>query len=147
MNRLVPLLVACGLVFAAGPLYGDTIEAFGAPNSYLPERLVRVEELFVDEYDWALNLGFLWRVSERWSVGGVYRQGMEVDIGSRVFAGEALVGDFGWPDHNKVFDSHPRRLVGPILHHLVTARGAARAYAAASCRTSRSSWPHLSWSM
>jgi long-subunit fatty acid transport protein len=73
----------------------DTTEAFGAPNSYLLERLVRSEDLFVDDTDWAFNAGFLWRLTGSWSVGGVYRQGMEVDIGNRVIAGEAV--DFGVP--------------------------------------------------
>lgn len=73
----------------------DTPEAFIAPNSYLPEQLVRSEDLFVDDTDWAVNVGFLWRPTESLRVGGVYRQGFEVDIGARVFAGQAV--DFGVP--------------------------------------------------
>ena len=73
----------------------DTPEAFIAPNSYLPEQLVRSEDLFVDDTDWTVNVGFLWRPTESLRVGGVYRQGFEVDIGARVFAGQAV--DFGVP--------------------------------------------------
>ncbi len=73
----------------------DTPEAFIAPNSYLPERLVRSEDLFVDDTDWTVNVGLLWRLTESWNIGGVYRQGMEVDIGNRVLAGQGV--DFGVP--------------------------------------------------
>jgi len=73
----------------------DTPEAFAAPNSYLPERLVRTEELFVDDTDWTVNVGFLWRLTGSWSMGGVYRQGFEADIGVRVTAGQPI--DFGVP--------------------------------------------------
>lgn len=73
----------------------DTDVGFYAPNSYLPEQLVRTENLFVDDADWAINAGFLWRLAEGFTLGAVYRQGMDVDIGARVRAGEAI--DFGVP--------------------------------------------------
>ena len=73
----------------------DTEEAFNAPNSYLPERHVRTEELFVSDTDLTVNVGLLWRIAESWSLGGVYRQGMKVEMGVRVFAGQAV--DFGVP--------------------------------------------------
>lgn len=73
----------------------DTAEAFIGPNSYLPERLVRTEDLFVDDTDWAYSAGFLWRLAQNWSIGGVYRKGMEVDFGIQVHAGQAV--DFGVP--------------------------------------------------
>ena len=73
----------------------DTIEAFYAPNSYRPEQLVRSEDMFVDDNDWTINLGFLWRLTESWSIGGVYRDGIEVDMGLRVTAGQVF--DFGVP--------------------------------------------------
>jgi long-subunit fatty acid transport protein len=73
----------------------DTSDAFNAPNSYLPERFVRSEYMFVDDTDWTFSAGFLWRLTATWSVGGVYREGMEADLGNRVIAGEAI--DFGVP--------------------------------------------------
>ena len=73
----------------------DTPEAFGAPNSFHPEQLVRSQDLFVDDDDWTVNIGFLWRPTESLRIGGVYRQGFEVDIGTRVFAGQVV--DFGVP--------------------------------------------------
>jgi long-subunit fatty acid transport protein len=68
----------------------DTVESFGAPNSYLPERTVVHEKLFFDDTDTALTAGFLWRVSENWSIGGVYRQAPEVSFGVELTAGETL---------------------------------------------------------
>lgn len=56
---------------------------------------MRTEELFVDDTDWTVNVGFLWRLTESWSMGGVYRQGFEADIGVRVTAGQTI--DFGVP--------------------------------------------------
>jgi len=73
----------------------DSVEAFFAPNSFLPERSHLSERLSVDDTDWVLTGGFLWRLSENWSIGGVYRQGMEVDVGAEVTAGEAV--DLGVP--------------------------------------------------
>ena len=73
----------------------DTIDAFYAPNSYLPEQLVRTEDMFVDDNDWTFNVGILWRLTESWSIGGVYRDGLEVDFGNRVTVGQAI--DFGVP--------------------------------------------------
>ena len=73
----------------------DTPEAFIAPNSYLPEQLVLSEDLFVDDQDWTINAGFLLRLTESWSMGGVYREGFEVDMGGRVIVGQAV--DFGVP--------------------------------------------------
>ena len=82
----------------------DTLDAFFASNSYLPERLVRVQELFVDDTDWTATAGFLWRAAENWSIGGVYREGMTVDIGVRDIAGQAV--DFGVP---------PGAVIGEII--------------------------------
>jgi long-subunit fatty acid transport protein len=68
----------------------DTLDSFFAPNSYLPERAVMTERLLVDGSDWALAGGFLWRLSESWRIGGVYRQGFETAIGFELTAGEAF---------------------------------------------------------
>jgi long-subunit fatty acid transport protein len=57
----------------------DTFDAFFAPNSYLPERLVGVAELTIDDTDWGLLAGFRWQVSEQVSLGGVFRQGPRFD--------------------------------------------------------------------
>jgi len=67
----------------------DTIGSFFAPSSFLPARSVKTERLFVDDTDWTIAGGFLWRLSEDWTIGGVYRQGFEADIGTETTAGPA----------------------------------------------------------
>jgi hypothetical protein len=59
-------------------------------NSYLPERTVLNEEISFDDSDTALSAGFLWRLSDKWRIGGVYRQAPEVDLGVELTAGETF---------------------------------------------------------
>ena len=96
--------VGLGLVYYDASFVSDATLFFGdddspesavAPNSYLPERSLLGERIFFDDTDWALTAGFLWRLSERWSIGGVYRQAPEIDIDSELTAGEAV--DLGVP--------------------------------------------------
>ena len=79
----------------------DTVPAFLAPNSYLTERWHLSDRLFIDDSDWTLSGGFLWRPSESWRIGAVYRQGMEGTIGSERTAGEVV--DFGVPPGTIIF--------------------------------------------
>lgn len=79
----------------------DTWEAFIAPNSFLPSRREAQEHLFIDDSDWSLAAGFLWRASDSWRIGGVYRQGAEFTIGSETTAGE--LNNFGAPADTVVF--------------------------------------------
>jgi hypothetical protein len=67
----------------------DSSESFFALNSYLPERSVLNERLFFDGTDWTFTAGFLWRLSETWSVGGVYRPAPEFEFGVELTAGAA----------------------------------------------------------
>jgi len=64
-------------------------DTFFEPNSYLPERMWGRGTFTVDDSDWGFNLGFLWTVSERWRVGGVYRSGPEFVYVSEERAGPA----------------------------------------------------------
>jgi long-subunit fatty acid transport protein len=73
----------------------DTPEAFFEPNSYLPSRLILTENLSVQGHDWTITAGFLWRMSERWRLGGVFRDGSKSKLHNRVIAGEAI--DLGVP--------------------------------------------------
>ena len=73
----------------------DSLQSFFATNSYLPERSLVSQRSFVRDTDWTLTGGFLWQMSGSWSVGGVYRQGLEAVIEFEVRAGEAV--DFGVP--------------------------------------------------
>lgn len=70
-------------------------EGFFGPTTFLPERLAITEHLFIDDHDWTLSGGFLWSISERWRIGGVYREGLSVDLGNDVTAGVAV--DYGVP--------------------------------------------------
>lgn len=68
----------------------DTAESIFAPNSYLPERSVLNERIGFDDTDTALTAGFLWRLADNWSIGGVYRQAPELHLGVELTAGETL---------------------------------------------------------
>ena len=73
----------------------DSETGFFGPTSFLPERLALTEYLFIDDSDWTLSAGFLWSPTSRWRVGGVYRQGFDVDMGNDIIAGVAV--DYGVP--------------------------------------------------
>jgi len=73
----------------------DPIAGSLAPTSYLPEQSLVSQSLVGDDADWGLIGGFLWRLSNSWRIGGVYRQGPEVEIAIETRAGEAV--DLGVP--------------------------------------------------
>ncbi len=56
-----------------------SIEAFFAPNPFTPERLEESLTLSSDDSDWTFNAGLLWKLDSRWSVGAVYRSGVELN--------------------------------------------------------------------
>lgn len=73
----------------------DLPEGFLGRTSYLPERSLVTERHLSDSSDWALGGGFLWWLSNRWTVGGVYRQGPDIEIGVERLAGQS--GGLGVP--------------------------------------------------
>jgi hypothetical protein len=73
----------------------DTPQSRYLASSYLPERSILSQRSTAVDTDVTLTGGFLWRPSERWSLGGVYRQGFESGYRVEVRAGEAI--DFGVP--------------------------------------------------
>ena len=73
----------------------DTTTGFFGPTSFRADRLALSEHLFIDDHDWRLSGGFLWKLSERWRIGGVYRDGFEAGIGNDVTVGVAV--DYGVP--------------------------------------------------
>jgi hypothetical protein len=73
----------------------DPVVGLLAPTSFLPERSLVSQSLGGKGTDWGLTGGFLWRLADGWSVGGVYRQGPEVGIALEGRAGEAA--DLGVP--------------------------------------------------
>jgi hypothetical protein len=81
---------------------GDTPESFYEPNSFLPSRLILEERMAVDGDDWTVTAGFLWRMSEHWRMGGVFRQGSDNRLGTRVIAGQAI--DLGVPPGEVAFE-------------------------------------------
>ena len=85
----------------------DTLESIFGRNSYLPERSVIGERGWMDDADWTLSGGFLWRLSHSWNIGGVYRQGPEIEIDVEAVAGEAV--DLGVPPGSVFFQvfGHP----------------------------------------
>jgi len=93
----------------------DTIPSVFAPNSYLPERAVFSERINFDDADWAVTAGFLWRLSGSFSLGGVYRQAPEIDVGVTLTAGQAV--DLGVPP-GEVFRQESALVELPTLYGL-----------------------------
>ena len=73
--------------------HDDTIEARFAPATYSPARSIGSTEIISTETDWVLLAGFLWRLSDRISLGGVYRQGPSVEAEAIATAGPAFSPD------------------------------------------------------
>ncbi len=73
----------------------DSLESLFVPNSYLSERSLLERSFTVEDSDWTVTVGFLVRLSNRWRIGGVYRQGPELEAVFELIAGEAI--DFGVP--------------------------------------------------
>ncbi len=81
----------------------DTIDSFFERSSYLPGRSVRTQRTSVDGSTVAFAGGFLWSVTPRWRLGGVYRQGFETTISTESTAGPA--SDFGVPPGTTLFEA------------------------------------------
>ena len=67
----------------------DTLDAFFARASFLPDRLVQAVEFSWREPAWGLSAGLLWRLSDRWTLGALYRQTPELDLEIDIVAGPA----------------------------------------------------------
>jgi long-subunit fatty acid transport protein len=117
----------------------DSVESFYGPNSYLPERWHLSDRLFIDDTNRTLTGGFLWRLSEIWRIGAVYRQGMEVDIGTERTAGEVV--DFGVPPGTVIFRATGIPIEFPDIY------GIGFAYRAPDGRLTVSfQWDHVEYS-
>jgi hypothetical protein len=75
--------------------WDDLDDPMGSGTSYLPEYFVLGQTLFGDDQSFGLSAGILWRISQRWSVGGRYRQGPEARMSGQARAGSIL--DLGVP--------------------------------------------------
>ena len=78
------LALGLGVVYFESEIQGaeavfafDSLDRFFLSNSYLPERNYENISYDLQDSDWGLTAGFLWRLSEQWSVGGVYREGAD----------------------------------------------------------------------
>jgi hypothetical protein len=89
----------------------NTIESIFGPNSYLPERSVIGERSWMDDADWTLSGGILWRLSDNWNIGGVYRQGPEIMMDGEAFVGQAI--DLGFPPGSVFFEAVARPVEFP----------------------------------
>lgn len=101
----------------------DSDTGFYGPTSFLPERLALHEYLFIDDHDWTFTVGFLWSPAERWSIGGVYRQGFEVDMGNDITTGVAI--DYGVPPGTVIISNRGVPVDFPDIYGLGTAYRAA----------------------
>ena len=66
-----------------------SVEAYFSQASFLPERLVQIVEFRWDQPEWAPSAGFLWRFSDRWTLGGLYRESPELSFEANLTAGAA----------------------------------------------------------
>jgi long-subunit fatty acid transport protein len=72
----------------------DSIESFFGENSLLPERIIWQSSTRSDGSAWGLAAGFLWKATERWSLGGSVRFGNESEGEFQFRAGPASPPDF-----------------------------------------------------
>ncbi len=57
----------------------SSIENFFAASTFPPERLKETLVLTSDDHHLSFNAGILWKLGQSWSVGAVYRSGLELD--------------------------------------------------------------------
>lgn len=87
----------------------DTEASRFGSNSFLPQRMIDSTATSLDDEDWALTAGLLWRFRPGWSLGSFYREGPEFDAQSEIVvgplhpsgtAGVSVNGSFplGFPD-------------------------------------------------
>ena len=117
----------------------DTLAGIFGLNSYLPERSVIGESSTSNDADWTLTGGILWRLTESWSIGGVYRQGPEIKIDVEAVAGQAV--DLGVPPGSVFFQAFGHPVEFPNTY------GLGIAYRAPSGRLTISfQWDHVEYS-
>ena len=67
----------------------DTVAGYFAPSSFRPERLSHSVRAEIPSSDWGLTVGWLWSMSREWKLGGVFREGPELELTGVVTAGPA----------------------------------------------------------
>lgn len=99
-SRFTPSIAILGLEYLPD---ADTLEAYFAPASFLPDRLSHRVRGVSHGTDYGLAAGFLYNLTPRWKLGGAFREGPEL-----VFS---LSGTAG-PAHPELAEGE-RFLVGP----------------------------------
>jgi long-chain fatty acid transport protein len=67
----------------------STVAAYFSAASFLPERLIQFLDFEAREAAYGLSAGFLWRLSDGWSLGGLYRDTPELAFEVDIVAGPA----------------------------------------------------------
>ena len=81
-----------GSVVLASTTYArddDSPESLFDPVSYLPERVMIDQVLALDDTDLGINAGLLWKMSQEWSIGAVYRAAPTFEFSGLGTAGPA----------------------------------------------------------
>jgi hypothetical protein len=74
-----------GELFAISEAY--TPPNIADPNFFPPEALLATSVLAIDSTDWGFNAGLLWKIDERWHVGGFFREGADFELAIEVRSG------------------------------------------------------------
>ena len=92
----------------------DTVEARFGPATYSPARSVGTTEIVAGSEDWVFLAGFLWRLSDSLSLGGVYRRRGHRDRRPRLLSRRAPRRDPALPGPSeRSRRSRPRRRRAP----------------------------------
>ncbi len=109
--------------------------AFYGPADFLPGNVSNIQTQEGEDRDWGVNLGILWKVSGKWSVGAVYRQGPDFP-----FRAEVVDGPRGL-EPGQV----QRDLGGPGLFHVPDVLGLGVAWRLSDELTLAFDWDHVQY--
>ena len=65
----------------------DSADDSFAQASFLPQRLTQALDFTMEDPDWGLSAGFLWRLSDHWSLGGAYRESPNLSFRASIEVG------------------------------------------------------------
>ncbi|UCF69306.1 MAG: outer membrane protein transport protein [Acidobacteriota bacterium] len=73
---------------ATSALYNAT--SLFDPNPYLLEDLEMITVFSIDSTDWGFSGGLMWKIADRWRLGGFFREGPDFELRAEVFSGPGL---------------------------------------------------------
>jgi long-chain fatty acid transport protein len=76
-----------GVVGEADDRANRQLGGFLGPADMLGDNVYNIQTQQGDDEDWGVNIGLLWRVSRRWSLGAAYRQGPDFEVQARYVYG------------------------------------------------------------